>query len=362
MCSLLLTFLAGGNASAADVAPVPTLHTTDLWRPHDDPDDHWDLATQYALAWNGRIDLRGVIVDYTIGAGQRRDKSPDIVAVAQMNYVTGKAVPVLTGAPRKLSPEELRTGPAARLAGTRAFLELMRQSPRPVVIHIAGGCQDVAYAARLAPEVFARQCAAVYVNAGVGTPDPAQQRPLECNVGYDPASYAAMFDLPCPVYWLPCFEVIDRSRPACVAQYGSFYRFHQGDILPQLSDRMQNYFMSMYTGGQSPASLWFQQLAGPKNVEAIAAESRRDRGMWCTAGFLHAAGLAVTKAGQIVPRDSVAAGVFDFTPVRVTCSPAGVTAWTKDPQSRNRFILRVDVQHYQAAMTTALKSLLAKLP
>src|SRR5258705_13876458 len=31
----------------------PLVHVTDLFRPHDDPDDHWDLATVYALARRG---------------------------------------------------------------------------------------------------------------------------------------------------------------------------------------------------------------------------------------------------------------------------------------------------------------------
>ena len=136
---LLLVCLAGSNVLGADSAPVPTLHTTDLFRPHVDPDDHWDLATQYALAWMGKVNLRGVLVDCP-----RRSNAPDICAVAQMNYITGKAVPVLVGAPRKMLPEELRKDAgAAKLAGVRAFLELMRQSPRPVVIHIAGGCHLV---------------------------------------------------------------------------------------------------------------------------------------------------------------------------------------------------------------------------
>jgi hypothetical protein len=344
----------------ASPLPVPTLHTTDLYRPHDDPDDHWDLASQYALAWQGKVDLRGVVIDYP-----RRTNAPDICAVSQMNHITGKAVPLVVGAPRRMPAEEVRKDATAKLAGVRAFLELIRQSPRPVVIHIVGGCQDVAYAARLEPELFARQCAAIYLNAGVGTPDPRKQHGLECNVGYDPASYAAMFKLPCPVYWLPCFEVLRSSagEKACVAEYGSFYRFHQGEILPHLSDRVQNYFMSMYVGGQSATSLWFHQLEGPKDAAAIATESQRDRAMWCTAGFLHAVGLTVTKAGAIVPRNSVSDPVFVFEPIRVTCSDAGVTEWTKDPQSKDRFIFRItDTQKYQSAMTSALKSLLARLP
>ena len=40
-------------AAGADEAPVPVIHVTDLHRPHVDPDDHWDLACVFALAYAG---------------------------------------------------------------------------------------------------------------------------------------------------------------------------------------------------------------------------------------------------------------------------------------------------------------------
>ena len=359
--ALVIACVAAGGVFGSDAKPVPTLHVTDLFRPHIDPDDHWDLATQYALACQGRVDLRGVMVDHP-NAGWA--KAPDIGAVAQMNHISGKAVPVVVGSPRVPSAEEMKAG-TADLAGVHAFLELMRQSPRPVVIHVVGSCRDVALAARLEPGLFARRCAAIYLNAGSGTPDPAKARQREYNVALDPASYAAMFDLPCPVYWLPCFEVVS-STPAeghHVATYGSYYPFRQSEILPYLSARVQNYFMAMYGGGKSADGLWLQQLAAPKDPGALAAQGSRDRYMWCTAGFLHAAGLTVTTSGAIVPLKSAREEAFAFEPIRVTCSAGGITGWSKDPRSRNRFILRVtDVERYPSAMTSALKSLLTQLP
>jgi hypothetical protein len=339
--------------------PVPTLHVSDLFRPHNDPDDHWDLATQYALAWQGKVDLRGVMIDYPQPA---RSNAPDICAVAQMNHITGRAVPVVVGSPRVPPENELRTDAAAAdMAGVRAFLELMRHSPRPVTVHVIGSCRDVALAVRLEPSLFARQCAAIYLNAGSGTPDPAKAKQLEWNVKLDPASYAAMFDAPCPVYWLPCFETVGTSPH--VAEYGSFYRFRQSEVLAFLSDRVQNFFMFMYARGKIPDALWLQQLNMPDDVPGLTAQGNRDRNMWCTAGFLHAAGLTVMKSGEIALLESKRESVFVFEPIRVKCSAAGVTEWTKDPQSKNRFILRVtDVERYQAAMTAALKSLLTKLP
>ena len=40
------------------------LHATDLFRPHADPDDHFDLATVFSLAFQDRIDLLAVMIDH----------------------------------------------------------------------------------------------------------------------------------------------------------------------------------------------------------------------------------------------------------------------------------------------------------
>lgn len=362
-CAVVAASGLGGMAPAGDVPPAPTVHVTDLFRPHNDPDDHWDLATQFALSWEGRIDLRGILIDHP---KPEWAKAPDVEAVAQLNHLTSRAVPVVTGAHLNLPNEPLEdTAKAGALAGVRAFLEWLRQSPQPVVVHVVGSCRDVALALRLEPDLFARKCAAIYLNAGSGTPDPEKARRLEYNVGLDPANYAAVFQAPCPVYWLPCFEFLsaDPKQMWRVAEYGSFFRFRQSEILPQLSARLQAYFFAMYAGGKTGNGLWLQQLAALPAPDMAAAEGARDRNMWCTAGFLHAAGLTVTPSGEIRPRAEEAGAVFRFEPVRVTCSPAGVTTWHSDPQSKNRFLLRVtDVEHYATAMTAALRSLLTKLP
>ena len=85
--------------------------------------------------------------------------------------------------------------------------------------------------------------------------------------------------------------------------------------------------------------------------------------MWSTAGFLHAAGLAVSADGAVAPFAAVDSPAYSFDPVRVRCGADGVTEWSPDPRSRDRFIFRVrDVGRYPAAMTAALTTLLRALP
>jgi len=354
------------------VVPVPMLHGTDLFRPHNDPDDHWDLACVYALAWQGRADLLGVLIDYP-PAGRRTD--PDVLAVAQMNFLAGKAVPAMVGSPQPLHRADFDKPEAvAALRGVRAYLDVLRQSPRPVTINIVGSCRDVAIAGTLEPDLLAEKCAAIYLNAGSGTPDPAKAAHLEYNVSLDPASYAAIFALPCPVYWMPCFEevVSDPGKRLQVREYGTFYQFRQGDVLPHLSHDVQNYFAYVFKHGsfesknQAPESLrtdWLQYLKGPADQALLARLAAMHRNMWCTGGFLHAVGQAVQRDGTIVPLTEAKSAVFTFDPIEVTCSADGVTRWRHDANARQRFVFHVrDQEHYASAMTTALKSLLATLP
>ena len=73
------------------------IHATDLFRPPDDPDDHWDLASVYALAFQGLVRLKAIVVDFPLA---RRRNDPDALAVAQMNYLTRQTVPLVVGPPR----------------------------------------------------------------------------------------------------------------------------------------------------------------------------------------------------------------------------------------------------------------------
>jgi hypothetical protein len=365
--------LGGVTASAANrkaAMPVPMLHVTDLFRPHGDPDDHWDLACVYALALQGKVDLKAVMTDYPPAS---RSGDPDVLGVAQMNYLTAQTVPVMVGLPRPMRSRNDTQAGATPLedGGIRALLRLLRESPRPVVISILGSCADVAVAGKREPKLFAKKCAAIYLNAGAGTPDKARAARLEYNVNLNAAGYAAIFDLPCPVYWMPCFEEVPAKGQSWeVMEFGTFYRFLQSDILPHLSPRMKNFFAWMYRHGRTeksggpPGCDWLRYLLGPNDHALLARQGALHRNMWCTAGFLHAAGLTVARDGRIIPlAGSGKDAVFTFEPVRVQCSDNGVTEWTRDPRSKDRFIFRVlDREQYAAAMTAAMRSLLQTMP
>jgi hypothetical protein len=376
---------AGGAAAAWGAGPGPALpasaaagprigliQATDLFRPHNDPDDHFDLATVFALAAQGRFELLAVMIDHP-PEGLAAD--PDVLAVAQLSRITGLAVPVLTGSPRRLDPAEAaRAGHRDGTPGVRALLRILRDSARPVAISIVGSARDVALAGRLEPGLFAGKCAGVYLNAGSGTPDKAKAARLEYNVNLDPVSYAAIFDLPCPVYWLPCFEVAPGGGALFASgEFGTYYRFLQKEVFDRLSPRLGNYFAFMLKQGESEGGFqteaealrpsWLRTLEGPADRVLLERQGSRFRNMWSTAGLFHAAGLSVSAAGRAMTREGAPdSPVFTFDPVRVKCGADGVTEWSPDPKSKDRFLFRVrDRDRYASAMTAALGDLLATL-
>ena len=337
----------------------PVFHQTDIFHPHADPDDHWDLACNYALANRGDIDLQGIMIDYPPWAGD-----PALAAVAQLNFITGLAVPVVVGTSQSMSLRtDAQPGADPATHGAANFLlNVLRQSAEPVVINIVGSCRDIALAGLKDPGLFKEKCAAIYLNAGTGSPLKEKTAEIEYNVQRNPASYAAIFDLPCPVYWMPCWdEVALTVAERRVMEWGTHYRFRQSDILEHLSPIMQNYFI--YALERSSSQNWLRCLLDPANPELLQKYGALERSMWSTAGFFHGAGYTVDIAGNIVAQGEAGVkAVFGFEPVSITCEDGGITTWKIDQASTRRFKFHVlDLEKYQQAMITAMRSLLSGL-
>lgn len=335
------------------------IHQTDLFHSHNDPDDHWDLACQFALAFTKDIELKGILIDYPpIQYGD-----PAIQSVNQMNYITGLSVPVVVGIPEPMKASEVYSrseGFTPGYSGIDMLLETMEQAESPVIIHIVGSCRDVAIAARLKPELFKEKCKAIYLNAGSSNPD---SKP-EYNVSLDSYSYSVIFELQCPIYWMPCFEFAPEPPEwqFKMGQYGTFYRFMQYEILPYLSENVQKYFL--YSLTKSTDNRWLTYLKDPLNKRQFDFFCKLDRSMYSTGGFFHAAGKAITKDGQIVGlNEGQADAIFTYEPIEITCDGNGLVKWNVVDTAANRFIFKInDVGMYKAALTSAMKSLLMKMP
>lgn len=336
----------------------PLIHQTDLFHPHGDPDDHFDLATVFALAAQQRLDLRGVVIDYP---PPRRRGDPALGAVAQFSRLTGVVAPVAVGTSRLMaSRNDTRPADTREDGGAVRFvLDALRRSAEPVAISVVGGATDIALASKLEPELFAAKCAALYLNSGSAMPNPDQPGKLEFNVELNPSGYAALFDLPCPLYWCPCWHMTEQHA---VGRHGTFWRFPHRDVLGGLRDDVKKTLLYMFD--QEPSHRWLTYLRRPLDARNWDFFLDHWRNMWSTASLLHAAGQTVTTSGEIVPLAAGETAVFRFAPIAVICTDDGQTKWKKAPADARprRFIFEItDPERYQSAMTRALSALLGNL-
>jgi len=106
---------------------VPVIYCTDLFHPHDDPDDHFDLATLFALP---ELEVKAILLDQ----GDKQLKRPGAIPIQQMMHLTGRQVPFAIGLAQKLiSPgDDGRAQPAEFQAAVNLLLKTLREASAPV--------------------------------------------------------------------------------------------------------------------------------------------------------------------------------------------------------------------------------------
>ena len=312
-------------ASADASAPVPVIYTTDLYHPHDDPDDHFDLLTLFALR---ELDVKAIIID----TGPRGVGRPAIPALKQVMHLTGRNVPYATGLTKNLADatDTASTQPLEAQAGVDLVLRTLREAKQPVTIFTTGSLRDVVAAFNREPNLFRQNVARVYMVAGHSGGE------HEWNVDMDPSAYVRMMRSGLPVYWVPCFGPDG---------YASFWKFKQGDVLATAPKAVRNFILYALAKtdpvAQEPVAALDADIA-PDIANPFWAQ---ERNMWCTGALLHAAGR---------PHPS-----FVFTEARIVIDDAGKTRLAQDDKGEHLHVFRVvEPDAYGPAMTQALKDLL----
>ena len=337
---------------------IAVIHQTDCFHTLADPDDHWDLACQFALAYINDIDLKGVLIDYPPynKIGDHYSGDPAIAAVQQLNYLSGQYVPVAVGAEKTKSVETIKSEKHLN-GGIKMILDTLENSPKKVAIQIVGSCRDVAIAVRMRPDLFEKKCQGIYLNAGTAT----EKKEQEYNVSLDPISYKIMFSLPCPLYWMPCFQSLPFQETVSKVNE-TYYSFMQKDVLPYLNKGMKQYFS--YALSREESNQWLAYLKKDVNEVLLKQQCEKQREMWSTAGIFHAAGKTVDVNGTIWNIDKCKKEtVFKVVPISAVCDDFGRVMWKRTEKSNQYiFVKTEDRQIYAKAMTNAIKEILSELP
>jgi len=226
--------MAGNLALAQEVKKataaksIPVLYSTDLHHPHVDPDDHFDLATLFAIP---EFDIRGIVLD----CGERQLKQPGKIPLEQMMHLTKRRVPYEIGLarPLKATDDEGRSQPPEFQKGVEMILDVLRKSPEKVTIVTAGSLRDVAAALNRDAKLFQWKVARLYINIG----DAAVRK--DYNVDLDVHSWVRIMRSGLPVYWCACGDGGDWTR-GC--GYSTWWQFRQRDFLLKVPPPLQNYF------------------------------------------------------------------------------------------------------------------------
>jgi hypothetical protein len=362
--TLLMILLA--PVYAAGPEKIPLIHTTDLFHPPADPDDHLDLATLFAL---DEFDIRAVLLDRAVmqstTAGEPY-REPGFVPVVQLCYLTGRSAPVAAGPGALLkSPADAAADrPRREQAAIELLLRVLRESPEPVVVTVLGSARIVTAAFNRDPELLRRKVKSIVVNAGSSGDDAS-----EYNVMIDVAAYVGLFRSGLPIDWYPCAAPgPNRSVALNTVDRNSYWKAAHADLFRGLPQPLLGWFVHGFAANGRGDLLRALREQGRGSAGAMLMQGERH--MWSTASMALAAGrvLAKTPEGwRFVPAAKVPAGaetqLLALDPVSVTVTDDGRTKWQSAPGgSHIRLFRRHAGPEHTAAITEALNALLRSMP
>jgi hypothetical protein len=335
---LVTAWLAIGVAGSLTAAPIPVIYSTDLMHPHDDPDDHFDLACVYSMP---EADLRAVILDQ----GDRQAKRPGFKPVWQLNYLSGRHVPVAIGLrdPLKIPEDRALDQPAEFQNGVNLILQTLQNTQEKASLIFAGSARDMMAAYNRRPDLFREKVRSITGFIG----DAGDPRHQEWNVKLDPQTFVRLMRADVQFNWIPCFDGGVWTNNG----HASFWRIKHGEVLEKAPAPLQRYFLYMLRQATNEPVSYLTQ---PTSAEDRAWLMAGDRNLWCCANL----GLAVDRPLLFQDRE-----VVGFSAVEVAVDDKAVIRYGKAAGSRQvmRFEIK-DRARYAEAATRATRQLLEAFP
>jgi hypothetical protein len=365
------TLAYGNEPHTEPVKRVPVIYSTDLFHAADDPDDHFDLATLFAIP---ELDIKGVILEQ----GAKQLQRPGGVAVAQLNKITGRNVPFAIGLSHPLNSardkgldqkEEFQKG-------VELILSTLRDATSPVMIAFVGSARDVVAAYNREPELFKAKVGKVLAHIG----EASNPNFMEWNVHLDPYAFEGLMTSDLPIYWVPAFD----GGVYANGGHASWWITTHRDLLRGASSEVLQYFIYALEVEKSDPLAFLSSavdpirkerlFAGKQDASIVASSHDGKRNMWCPPGFTILSGRRIVFDGKkytsLPPTiDSVrdkthANDLFAFSEVElsVTRYGYGVVSYGKNDRSRKvmRFQVR-DMINYSEGMTSVTADLLSTL-
>ena len=281
---LLILCVSSMHAEESDLEKkMPVIYCTDLFHPHDDPDDHFDIACLYAIK---EVTIKAIVLDQ----GKKQKKKPGSIPISQLNHITGRNVPYAIGLSDKLqTPEDKGLSQAKEYQdGVELILLVLEKSKKPVSIITVGSLRDIAAGYNRSPDLFKTKVNKLFIFIG----EASKKGHIEYNVGLDKNAYIRIMNSGLPVYWVPCFD----GGPWQNNGRASYWKASHKDLLGNVSDRVMNYFIyALLRKNEKDPIQYLENEINEDDKEQVLSMNRN---LWCSAVFAHIAGRRFIRQGN----------------------------------------------------------------
>jgi len=310
-CAMLIMTVLFPCPTPAETAKVPVIDVTDLYHPHQDVGDNFDILAAYALP---QLDLKAVILDttdrfrrvltaqedptYNDPTGPR---DPGFIPVIQLNAIFGRNIPCAVGPFRAMrSPTDtLPDIPAFQQWGIRLILDTLRDSPTKVDIVSFGSARPLAVAFNREPVLMRSKVRRIHLCAGATSP-----AYLEWNVQLDPHAIVRLLRSDLPIALYPCAT---QDGPFALGRHNCYWKLENLQFVPTLHPLLRSYLAFAFS--RSTRMDFLRYLESPASPETLRAIADRPHNVWETGVWLQVAGLRLVRradgSSRIVPTDAV---------------------------------------------------------
>lgn len=234
-----------GGVERPRVVRRPVIDITDLYHPHQDRGDNFDLIAAYALP---EVDLRAVILDITgrylrpyINEADpgyndpRGQRAPGFIPVHQLNYIFDRNVPCACAPfdPMRSPDDNMADAPKFQQGGIDLLIETLRNSDEPVDVVSFGSARPLAVALNREPKLLREKVRLAHLCIGGYPPGY-----LEWNVQLDVHAYVRLIrsDLPLALY--PCAT---EESPFALGNHNCYWTMENLNWVREISPPLQRY-------------------------------------------------------------------------------------------------------------------------
>jgi len=327
-----------GGASNADggSSKVPLIYCTDLFHPHDDPDDHFDLATLYSIP---EFDVRGIVLDQ----GEKQLQRPGSIPVSQLNALSGRNISAVIGLKSKLnSPTDKALDQEKQFqGGVELILGQLRQVTTRVDVITVGSVRDLIAAYNREPALFKQKAGRIMVFIG----EASNRDYREYNVEVDTNAFIGLMRSDLNIYWVPCFDGGLWKNEG----HASYWQAGHAALLAQAPSGLIQYFIYALEKETADPIQFLGQPVDSRRREKLFQQVRN---LWCTAIFR---GLVT---GAVVEGE-----YFTFEPVEVSVGDDATIQYATGKESRRimRFCVK-DRAQFASGMTKETAECFAHFP